>query len=157
VWAPESDLTIGLGAHTAARTGPQYTKALTMIPIGFHTDAFNSSNWSSDQAADWASQNDVPHIECGAIDGVTWLHGLGYHPSRRGVGGSGRARVFVGSTGRFVSQIDAAFPLNVREGTTLGIEYVKHTIRWAKLAVDPVRGHDRSPQLSTRDERGGGP
>ena len=48
--------------------------------IGFHTDAFNSSYWSFGQCLDWAHGNSVPFIECGAIDGVSWIHGLGYQP-----------------------------------------------------------------------------
>jgi sugar phosphate isomerase/epimerase len=35
------------------------------------------------------------------------------------------------------SQIDAAFPLSIPEGLTLGVEYVIHTIRWAKMAGCP--------------------
>jgi sugar phosphate isomerase/epimerase len=34
----------------------------------------------------------------------------------------------------FLSQLDAAFPLSLPEGATLGVEYVLHSIRWAKLA-----------------------
>jgi hypothetical protein len=32
---------------------------------------------------------------------------------------------------------DAAFPLSLPEGATLGVEYVLHTNRWAKLAGCP--------------------
>ena len=51
-----------------------------MIKIGFHTDAFNSSYWSFEQCLQWAQKNDVHWIECGMIDGVSWIHGLGYQP-----------------------------------------------------------------------------
>ena len=51
-----------------------------MIEIGFHTDAFNSSYWSFEQSLQWAQRNDVHWIECGMIDGVSWIHGLGYQP-----------------------------------------------------------------------------
>ena len=51
-----------------------------MIEIGFHTDAFNSSYWSFEQCLQWAQKNDVHWIECGMIDGVSWIHGLGYQP-----------------------------------------------------------------------------
>jgi len=51
-----------------------------MIDIGFHTDAFNSSYYSFRQAVEWAERNHVTRIECGAIDGVSWIHGLGYQP-----------------------------------------------------------------------------
>ena len=48
-----------------------------MIEIGFHTDAFNSSYWNFEQCLQWAQKNDVHWIECGMIDGVSWIHGLG--------------------------------------------------------------------------------
>ncbi|MBL8154501.1 MAG: hypothetical protein JNM70_09975, partial [Anaerolineae bacterium] len=51
-----------------------------MIEIGFHTDAFNSSYWSFEQCLQWAQKNDLHYIECGTIDGVSWIHGLGYQP-----------------------------------------------------------------------------
>ena len=51
-----------------------------MIEIGFHTDAFNSSYWNFEQCLQWAQKNDVHWIECGMIDGVSWIHGLGYQP-----------------------------------------------------------------------------
>ena len=50
-----------------------------MIP-GFHTDAFNSAYWNFAQCLDWAAAHDLGFIECGAIDGVSWIHGLGYQP-----------------------------------------------------------------------------
>ncbi len=43
------------------------------------------------------------------------------------------------------SQLDAAFPLSLPEGATLGVEYVLHTIRWAKLAG--------CPRVDTTDDR----
>jgi sugar phosphate isomerase/epimerase len=108
-----------------------------MPEIGFHTDAFNSSYWSFGQCLEWAWRNDVHWIECGAIDGVSWIHGLGYQPHvalwedplllRRKMEGYGI---------RF-SQIDAAFPLSTPEGASLGVEYILHTLRWAKLAGCP--------------------
>ena len=50
------------------------------MKIGFHTDAFNSAYWSFDKCLAWAQQNRVHYIECGLIDGVSWIHGLGYQP-----------------------------------------------------------------------------
>ncbi len=44
-----------------------------------------------------------------------------------------------------LSQIDAAFPLSRPEGATLGVEYVLHTMRWAKLAG--------CPRIDTTDDR----
>jgi len=50
------------------------------MKIGFHTDAFNSAYGFFDKCLAWAKKNDVHYIECGLIDGVSWLHGLGYQP-----------------------------------------------------------------------------
>lgn len=50
------------------------------MKIGFHTDAFNSAYWNFEKCLEWAQGNEVRHIECGLIDGVSWIHGLGYQP-----------------------------------------------------------------------------
>jgi hypothetical protein len=50
------------------------------MKISFHTDAFNTSFVSFDHCLEWARENDVHWIECGLIDGVSWIHGLGYQP-----------------------------------------------------------------------------
>ena len=50
------------------------------MDIGFHTDAFNSSYQSFEACLKWAQTNGVRYIECGLIDGVSWIHGLGYQP-----------------------------------------------------------------------------
>jgi len=50
------------------------------MQISFHTDAFNSSYWNFEKCLAWAQKNDVHLIECGVIDGVSWIHGLGYQP-----------------------------------------------------------------------------
>jgi len=101
------------------------------MKIGFHTDAFNSAYWSFDKCLAWASEHQVRFIECGLIDGVSWIHGLGYQPhvalyedpkllwrkmDRQGV--------------RF-SQVDAAFPLSGLDGPTRGVPYVMKSIAWA--------------------------
>jgi sugar phosphate isomerase/epimerase len=115
------------------------------MEIGFHTDAFNSAYWNFEQCLQWAQRNGLHFIECGAIDGVSWIHGLGYQPHialwedpvllRRKMDGYGI---------RF-SQLDAAFPLSLPEGATLGVEYILHSIRWAKLAG--------CPRIDTTDDR----
>ena len=51
-----------------------------MMTIGFHTDAFNSANWPFEKCLQWAKLHSVHYIECGLIDGVSWIHGLGYQP-----------------------------------------------------------------------------
>lgn len=105
-----------------------------MIEIGFHTDAFNSSYWSFEQCLQWAQKNDVHWIECGAIDGVSWIHGLGYQPH---IGLWEDPAMMVEKMAKYgvkLSQIDAAFPVSLPEGSTLGVRYIINTIRWAKLA-----------------------
>jgi sugar phosphate isomerase/epimerase len=126
-----------------------------MIEIGFHTDAFNSSYWNFTQCLEWAQKNTVRYIECGTIDGVSWIHGLGYQPHvalwedplalRRKMDGCGVA----------FSQLDAAFPLSLPEGATLGVEYILHTLRWAKLVgcrfIDTTDARDRPPGMTDQE------
>lgn len=108
-----------------------------MIEVGFHTDAFNSSYWSFEDCLAWAQRNGVSRIECGAIDGVSWIHGLGYQPHVALWEDPLLLRRKMEKYGVQFSQIDAAFPLSKPEGATLGVEYVLHAIRWAKLAGVP--------------------
>lgn len=105
-----------------------------MIEIGFHTDAFNSSYWSFDQSLQWAQKNEVKWIECGAIDGVSWIHGLGYQPHIALWEDPVKLREKMEKMGIRFSQIDAAFPLSLPEGSSLGVTYAVNTIRWAHLA-----------------------
>lgn len=116
-----------------------------MLHIGFHTDAFNSGYWSFEQCLRWAQTNGVYFIECGAIDGVSWIHGLGYQPHVALWEDPVLLRRKMDRYGVQFSQIDAAFPLSLPEGATLGVEYVLHTIRWAKLAG--------CPRVDTTDDR----
>jgi sugar phosphate isomerase/epimerase len=123
-----------------------------MLGIGFHTDAFNSSYWSFEQCLQWASRNNLRYIECGAIDGVSWIHGLGYQPHVALWEDPVLLRRKMDTHGVVFSQLDAAFPLSLPEGATLGLEYVLHTIRWAKLAgcprVDTTDARDRPPDMT---------
>jgi sugar phosphate isomerase/epimerase len=105
-----------------------------MIEIGFHTDAFNSSYWSFEQALEWAQKNDVHWIECGMIDGVSWIHGLGYQPHVAMWEDPFMWKEKAASYGVRFSQIDAAFPMSLPQGASLGVEYILRTIRWAYLA-----------------------
>jgi inosose dehydratase len=116
-----------------------------MFEIGFHTDAFNSSYWSFGQCLQWAQSNNLHYIECGAIDGVSWIHGLGYQPHIALWEDPVLLRKQMDRYGIQFSQIDAAFPLSLPEGATLGVEYVLHTIRWAKLTG--------CPRVDTTDDR----
>lgn len=104
-----------------------------MIEIGFHTDAFNSSYWSFEKCLQWAQNNDVHFIECGTIDGVSWIHGLGYQPHVALWEDPLALREKMEKYGVQFSQLDAAFPLSCREGESIGLSYVLNSIRWAKL------------------------
>jgi len=103
------------------------------MEIGFHTDAFNSAYWSFDQCLDWAHRNQLKYIECGTIDGVSWIHGLGYQPHVALWEDPLALRAKMERLGIQFSQLDAAFPLSRPEGASLGVEYVLHTMRWARL------------------------
>jgi sugar phosphate isomerase/epimerase len=126
-----------------------------MLDIGFHTDAFNSSYWSFEQCLEWAQRNGLHFIECGAIDGVSWIHGLGYQPHVALWEDPLLLRRKMERYGIAFSQLDAAFPLSLPEGATLGVEYVLHAIRWAKLAgcprVDTTDDRRQPPGMSDRE------
>lgn len=113
--------------------------------IGFHTDAFNSAYWSFAQCLDWAHAHGIEYIECGAIDGVSWIHGLGYQPHIALWQDPLALRRKMDRLNIRLSQIDAAFPLSLPEGATLGVEYVLHTLRWAHIAG--------CPRIDTTDDR----
>jgi sugar phosphate isomerase/epimerase len=104
------------------------------MKIGFHTDAFNSAFFNFEACLKWAQKNEVHFIECGLIDGISWMHGLGYLPHLAMwedpvlVG-----RKMAGYGVRF-TQVDAAFPLSGRDGPVRGVPYVMNAIRWARLA-----------------------
>ncbi len=68
------------------------------------------------------------------IDGVSWIHGLGYQPHVAMWEDPMMWREKAAKYGVRFSQIDAAFPLSLPEGSTLGVEYALRTIRWAYLA-----------------------
>ena len=104
-----------------------------MIEIGFHTDAFNSSYWNFEKCLQWAQENDVPYIECGTIDGVSWLHGLGYQPHVSLTEDPLTLRRKMDDYGVKFSQLDAAFPVSSPDGPSLGLIYILNSIRWAKL------------------------
>lgn len=105
--------------------------------IGFHTDAFNSAYWNFDQCLEWAQVNGVTRIECGVIDGVSWLHGLGYQPHIALYEDPCLLIQKMRSYGVEFSQIDAAYPLSGATGPLYGVPYVLKAIPWAKLAGCP--------------------
>ncbi len=105
-----------------------------MMRIGFHTDAFNSAYWNFEKCLQWAQANNVHRIECGVIDGVSWIHGLGYQPHIALYEDPILLRKKMDSYSVQFSQVDAAFPLSGKEGPIYGVPYVLKTIPWAKLA-----------------------
>jgi sugar phosphate isomerase/epimerase len=105
-----------------------------MMQIGFHTDAFNSSYWNFEKCLAWARDNGVHRIECGVIDGVSWIHGLGYQPHVALYEDPVVLRKKMEGYGVQFSQIDAAFPLSGKDGPLYGVPYVLKSIPWAKLA-----------------------
>ena len=104
-----------------------------MIEIGFHTDAFNSAYWSFEQCLQWAERNDVHWIECGTIDGVSWLHGLGYQPHVSLTEDPLALREKMERYGVRFSQLDAAYPLSLPNAPSLGLTYILNSMRWAYL------------------------
>jgi sugar phosphate isomerase/epimerase len=102
-----------------------------MMTIGFHTDAFNSAYWPFERCLDWAQRNGVRFIECGLIDGVSWIHGLGYQPHVALYEDPVLLRSAMDQFGVRFSQVDAAFPLSGEEGPLRGVPYVMKSIAWA--------------------------
>jgi sugar phosphate isomerase/epimerase len=126
-----------------------------MLQIGFHTDAFNSSYWGFEQCLQWAQHNGVHFIECGVTDGVSWIHGLGYQPHIALWEDPVLLRRKMDRYGVQFSQLDAAFPMSLPEGATLGVEYVLHSLRWAKLAgcsrIDTTDDRSKPAGLTERE------
>ena len=113
------------------------------MQIGFHTDAFNSAYWNFEKCLQWAQENDVHVIECGLIDGVSWIHGLGYQPHVALYEDPLLLRRKMERYGVRFSQVDAAYPLSGKEGPLYGVPYVLKTLPWAK--------HAGCPRIATTD------
>jgi sugar phosphate isomerase/epimerase len=107
------------------------------MKIGFHTDAFNSSYFSFEACLQWAQRNNVHYIECGLIDGVSWIHGLGYQPHVALYEDPLLLRRKMENYGLQFSQVDAAFPLSGKDGPLRGVPYVMKSIQWANLIGCP--------------------
>jgi len=125
------------------------------MQIGFHTDAFNASYWNFEQCLKWARDHEVHFIECGLIDGVSWLHGLGYQPHVALYEDPALLRRKMDGYGVRFSQVDAAYPLSGPDGPLYGVPYVMKSIRWAKLAgcprVDTTDGMHRPEGLTDEE------
>jgi len=107
------------------------------MKIGFHTDAFNSAAFSFEKALIWAQQHDLHYVEAGVIDGMSWIHGLGYFPHVSLSEDPMRIREMMERYDVRFSQIDSAYPLSGNEGLYYGVPYVLKSIPWAKLAGCP--------------------
>ncbi|MHB1305499.1 MAG: sugar phosphate isomerase/epimerase family protein [Limisphaerales bacterium] len=101
------------------------------MKIGFHTDAFNSAYWSFEKCLEWARRNEVHYIECGLIDGVSWIHGLGYQPHVALYEDPALLRRKMDRYDVRFSQVDAAYPLSQEDGPLRGVPYVMKSIAWA--------------------------
>jgi sugar phosphate isomerase/epimerase len=107
------------------------------VKIGFHTDAFNSAYFSFEKCLQWGQQNGLRFIECGVIDGVSWIHGLGYQPHVALYEDPVLLRRKMERYGMRFSQIDAAYPLSGKDGPLRGVPYVMKAIAWAAQVGSP--------------------
>lgn len=131
------------GAILASQVLSAAEKGKASMGIGFHTDAFNSSYWNFEKCLQWAQKNDVHNIECGLIDGVSWIHGLGYQPHVALYEDPMLLRRKMEKYGVRFSQVDAAYPLSGKDGPVRGLPYVLKSIQWAK--------HAGCPRVATTD------
>ena len=126
-----------------------------MMTIGFHTDAFNTAYWSFPRCLEWAQRNGVSFIECGLIDGVSWIHGLGYQPHVALYEDPVLLRRKMDGFGVRFSQVDAAYPLSGEDGPLRGVPYVMKSIAWAAQVgcpcVDTTDGLHAPEGLADRD------
>jgi sugar phosphate isomerase/epimerase len=107
------------------------------MKIGFHTDAFNSAYFSFEACLQWAQRNGLHYIECGLIDGVSWIHGLGYQPHVALYEDPLLLRRKIDRYGVRFSQVDAAYPLSGKDGPLRGVPYIMKAIQWANLIGCP--------------------
>jgi len=107
------------------------------MKIGFHTDAFNSAYFGFEACLEWGQKNNVHYIECGLIDGVSWIHGLGYQPHVALYEDPVLLDMKMTGYGLNFSQVDAAYPLSGKDGPLRGVPYVMKSIQWAHLIGCP--------------------
>lgn len=110
---------------------------MPQVGVGFHTDAFNSTHKSFEQALQWARDNDVHYIEPGVIEGACWIHGLGYFPHISLIEDPVLLRRKMDTYGVQFSQIDAAYPLSGKDGPSVAVPYIQKAIAWAAQAGSP--------------------
>jgi inosose dehydratase len=125
------------------------------MKIGFHTDAFNSAYWSFEKCLEWAKRQKVHSIECGLIDGVSWIHGLGYQPHVALYEDPVLLRRKMERYEVEFSQVDAAYPLSGEDGPLRGVPYVMKSIAWAAQVgcpcVDTTDGLHAPEGLQDKD------
>lgn len=128
---------------------------ISSMKIGFHTDAFNSAYWSFEKCLQWAQAHQVHYIECGLIDGVSWIHGLGYQPHVALYEDPVLLRRKMDQYGVQFSQVDAAYPLSGEDGPLRGVPYVMKAIAWAAQigcpCVDTTDGLHAPEGLADQD------
>ena len=122
------------------------------MKIGFHTDAFNSAYWSFDKCLAWAQRNGVHFIECGLIDGVSWIHGLGYQPHVALYEDPVLLRRKMERHEVQFSQVDAAFPLSGEDGPPARRALRDESHRLGGANRLPVRRYHRWPPRTGRAE-----
>ena len=149
-----------VSAHAQdSTTSPAPGAAANQTPkgmtIGFHTDAFNSAYWSFEKCLEWAQKNQVHHIECGLIDGVSWIHGLGYQPHVALYEDPLLLLQKMQKYGATFSQVDAAYPLSNEDAPLRGVPYVMKAIAWAAQLgchrVDTTDGLHKPPEFNERE------
>ena len=125
------------------------------MKLGFHTDAFNSAYFGFDACLEWGKKNDVHYIECGLIDGVSWIHGLGYQPHVALYEDPALLGRKMKGYGLQFSQVDAAYPLSGKDGPLRGVPYVMKAIQWAHLigcpCVDTTDGMHKPEGLTDEE------
>jgi sugar phosphate isomerase/epimerase len=149
----------GTAGSARAEAGPaesvNASKGSGNMKIGFHTDAFNSTYFSFEKCLEWAQKNGVHYIECGLIDGVSWIHGLGYQPHVALYEDPVLLRRKMESHGVQFSQVDAAYPLSGKDGPIRGVPYVMKSIQWAAQigcpCVDTTDGLHAPPGLAAEE------
>lgn len=125
------------GTETASKTLSNSQFRDSKMKIGFHTDAFNSVYANFEKCLQWSQEHDVHYIECGVIDGASWIHGLGYFPHVALYEDPVLLRRKMEKYGVRFSQIDAAFPISAPDAPLRGVPYVLKAIAWAAQAGCP--------------------
>jgi sugar phosphate isomerase/epimerase len=107
------------------------------MKIGFHTDAFNSACCSFEACLQWAQRNEVHYIECGLLDGISWMKGLGYYPHVATYEDPVLLRRKMESYGVRFSQVDAAYPVSRKDGPLRAVPYIIKAVQWADTVGCP--------------------